>query len=243
MRRVILLALLLCLASPAGAFRAGQTIEFHFTPRGLDGIAETPSWLKAYVWRGTTCIDSTKGFGVGPGGTLSGISRRIFGGGKLGDTFYWTWDVPTAYGTLADYYSGILHVQVRYSMTGIVRDEDDAVPTLVPVNAATVDTLTADAIQDFWRHATSSTSATITPGDAYGSSAVTSSGSPVVNARVYLQGANTPSSHYTVGYDTSDTDGEFVIVVPVNPAAADTFYIWATKDRVWQKQGQRVIVP
>lgn len=231
-RSLILLAALLCLATPAGAYRAGQTVAFHVIVPNLSGVATTPSVLKAYVYNGTACIDSSK--------TLSaGIAALPLAGSKTAKVYGWSWTVPTSYASV----SAWLHVVCRAVTSDIAQDWISPIPSTVPVNAATVDTLAAYAIQDLWQTVTSTTSATITPGDAYGSSAVTSSGSPVVNARVYLQSANTPSTHYTVGYDTSDTDGEFNIVVPINPAAADTFWIWATKDRVWQKQGQRVIVP
>lgn len=227
--RFIAALLALCIASPAFAYRAGQTVSFHVTVPALSGVATDPSVLKAYVYNGTACIDSSK--------TLSaGIAALPLAGGKSTRVYGWTWTVPTNLAST----SAWLRVVCRAVTSEIAQDWILPSPTLVPVNAATVDTLYAEVTADLASQHSSSIETSIEPGD-YGATAVTSGGNPVAWATV--QACRNSNGTNVVAWAQSDADGAYILRVPLRSAAADTFYIWARLGLRAVKSGERVIVP
>lgn len=230
MRRSVLAILLaLCLASPAGAYRAGQTVSFHVVVPALNGVATDPSVLKAYVYNGTACIDSSK--------TLAaGIAALPLAGGKSTRVYGWTWSVPTNLAST----SAWLRVVCRAVTSEIAQDWILPEPTRVPVNAATIDTLYAEVTADLVSQYSAATETAIEPGD-YGATAVTQGGHPVAWATVQL--CRESNGTNILATATSDADGAYILRAPLRSAAADTFYIWARLGLRAVKSGERVIVP
>lgn len=229
MRKLLLLAGLLALASPADAYRAGDVVTFHVTVPALNGVATDPQSLKAYVYNGTACIDSSK--------TLAaGIAALPLAGGKSSRVYAWTWTVPTSYAST----SAWLRVVCRAVTSEIPQDWVFPQPTRVPVNAATVDTLLATVTDDLVSQHAASTETAIEPGD-YGATAVTQGGHDVPWATVQL--CRESNGTNIVATAISDADGAYILRAPLRPAAADTFYIWARLGLRAVKSGERVIVP
>lgn len=228
-------ALLVLLCAPAVAYRAGDTVRFHVIPRDLAGEPTDPTLLRAYVFKGDVCIDSTKYFPSG------GIAAYGLASSKSARVFKWDWTIPSTTGSLASY-SGILHVFVRSITTDIDQDWIDATPALVPINFAVVDTIRATEIADLWNQVESATAAVVVPG-SYGATAVTSGGSNVPGAIVTLHTASTGTTASVVGWAISDASGSYRIPVQVSASGSNTFYLFARQGTRMIKSAETVTVP
>lgn len=226
---LLALLLALCLASPAGAYRAGEVVSFHVTVPALNGVATDPQSLKAYVFNGTACIDSSK--------TLAaGIAALPLAGGKSSRVYAWTWTVPTNMASV----SARLRVACRAVTSEIPQDWVFPQPSIVPVNAATLDTLTADVVADWYKLAASSTLAVIAPG-SYGATTVTSGGQPVQGAIVKLTSNATGTN--VVSWGVSDALGSYRLHAVVSASTSDVFYLWAFRGTSVVKSAETVTVP
>lgn len=229
LRKLLPLLTLFALASPAHAYRAGETVSFHVTVPALNGVATDPTALKAYVYNGTACIDSSK--------TLAaGIAALPLSGGKSSRVYAWTWTVPTSYAST----SAWLRVVCRAVTSEIPQDWVLPQPTRVPVNAAAIDTLTADVVADWYKLSASSTLAVIAPG-SYGATAVTSGGQPVQGAIVKLTSNATGTN--VVAWGVSDASGSYRLHAVVSATTSDTFYLWAFRGNATVKSAETVTVP
>lgn len=227
--------ILALLCAPAAAYRAGDTVRFHVIPRNLSGVPVDPTALRAYVYKGDVCIDSTKYYPSG------GIAAYALASSKTARVYKWDWSVPSTTGSLASY-SGVLHVVVRSITSDIGQDWLNPEPALVPINFAAVDTFRVYEIADLWNQVETTTAAVISPGN-YGATAVTSGGSNVQGAIVTLHTASSGTTATVVGWALSDASGSYRIPVQVSSTGSNTFYLFARQGTRVVKSAETITVP
>lgn len=218
---LVLAMLCLIAATVAWGERPGDTVELTAVFRDSLGVAIHPTTATAYVVKNGSPVDSSK--------TLANSGITSYRSKLL----KWRYTIPAA---TVD--SSRFNFYIRASLTtgtGITDDWLTCTPATVLVHDGTVDSLSPASVVDLFVGEADSTFTIIDATDA--GQILDSGNDPVTGAFVFASLNSNLTS--IIGFAKS-TLGNYYLTVPLDPVAADTFYVSAWYQNSWLKSATMV---